>query len=178
MERAFGSGVLAVMLGDITTIPADAIGNAANAALAGGGGVDGAIHAAGGPAIMAELRARHPGGTPTGTAVATGAGALPGHWVIHAVGPAWSGGSRGEDRLLAGAYRSSVRLVVELGAHTLTLPAISTGIYGYPVESAAEIAVRTVADELRGGAHLQRVTFVLYSRPTLEAFERALAALA
>jgi O-acetyl-ADP-ribose deacetylase (regulator of RNase III) len=175
MERAFGNAVLALVLGDITTIPADAIGNAGNAALAGGGGVDGAIHMAGGPAIMAELRTRYPGGTPTGTAVATGAGKLPARWVIHAVGPIWSGDGRGEAGLLADAYCSSVRLAVELGARTLTLPAISAGIYGYPLERAAEIAFRTVADELRGGAPLERVTFVLYSRDTLEAFERALA---
>ena len=100
-ERRFGEGILALVEGDITTIPADAIGNAANAALAGGGGVDGAIHAAGGPSILAELRARYPGGTPTGTAVASGAGDLPARWVIHAVGPVWSGGRRDEPRLLA-----------------------------------------------------------------------------
>lgn len=176
-ERRFGAATLALVQGDITTIPADAIGNAANAALAGGGGVDGAIHAVGGPSIMAELRARYPGGTPTGTAVATGAGRLPARWVVHAVGPVWRGGGHGEARLLADACRSSVRVAADLGARTLTLPAISAGVYGYPLDAAAAIAVGTVADELRQGAPIERVTFVLFSRDTLAAFERALAAL-
>ena len=123
---------LAIVFGDITVIAADAIGNAANSALSGGGGVDGAIHAKGGPAIMAELRRRFPGGTPTGTAVATTAGALPARWVIHAVGPVWGGGRNGEAEQLAAAYRSAVRLADDLGASSLTLPAISAGIYGYP----------------------------------------------
>ena len=175
-ERRFGTGTLALVEGDITTIAADAIGNAANAALAGGGGVDGAIHAAGGPAILAELRARHSGGTPTGTAVATGAGHLPARWVIHAVGPVWQGGRQGEAELLAGAYRSAVGVAAELGARTLTLPAISAGIYGYPLDAAAAIAVATVGEALRGGAPVERVTFVLFSAATLAAFERALAA--
>lgn len=176
-ERVFGAGTIALVQGDITRVAADAIGNAANAALVGGGGVDGAIHAAGGPAIMAELRARHPGGTPTGTAVATGAGRLPGRWVIHAVGPVWRGGGHGEAELLAGAYRASLRLAAELGARTLTLPAISAGVYGYPLDGAADVAVRTVAAELQAGAPLERVTFVLFSDAALRAFERALAAL-
>jgi O-acetyl-ADP-ribose deacetylase len=176
-ERGFGTRTLALVRGDITTIPADAIGNAANAALAGGGGVDGAIHRAGGPAIMAELRARHPHGTPTGTAVATGAGDLPARWVIHAVGPVWRGGGHGEEELLAAAYRSAVAEAVRVGATTLTLPAISAGIYGYPLERAAAVAVGTVAEALRTGAPLERVTFVLFSTDVLAAFERALAAL-
>ncbi len=176
-ERRFGAGILALLQGDITTIAADAIGNAANAALVGGGGVDGAIHAASGSSILAELRERYPGGTPTGTAVATGAGSLPARWVIHAVGPVWRGGGHGEARLLADAYRSSVRVAADLGARTLTLPAISAGVYGYPLDAAAAIAVGTVAEEIRRGASLERVTFVLYSPDTLAAFERALAAL-
>ncbi len=118
----FGQASLAIVLGDITAIAADAIGNAANSSLSGGGGVDGAIHAAGGPAIMAELRRRFPGGTPTGTAVATTAGSLPARWVIHAVGPVWGGGRSGEAELLAAAYRSAVRLADDLGA-TLVDPA-------------------------------------------------------
>ena len=123
MEQQFGAGRLVLVQGDITTIAADAIGNAANAALAGGGGVDGAIHRAGGPEIMAELRARHAYGTPAGTAVATGAGALPARWVIHAVGPVWRGGDHGEPTQLSGAYRSALSIAAELGARTLTLPA-------------------------------------------------------
>jgi O-acetyl-ADP-ribose deacetylase (regulator of RNase III) len=176
-ERRFGTATLSLARGDITTIAADAIGNAANAALAGGGGVDGAIHAAGGSAILAELRERYPHGTPTGTAVATGAGRLPARWVVHAVGPAWQGGGRDEARLLAEAYRAAVRLAAALGARTLTMPAISAGIYGYPLEEAAAIAVGTVADELRRASPLQRITFVLFSGDTFAAFERALAAL-
>jgi O-acetyl-ADP-ribose deacetylase (regulator of RNase III) len=176
MEQHFGSGRLVLVEGDITTIAADAIGNAANAALAGGGGVDGAIHRAGGPEIMAELRSRHPYGTPAGTAVATGAGALPARWVIHAVGPVWRGGDHGEPAQLSGAFRSALSIAAELGARTLTLPAISAGAYGYPLDDAARIAVATVADSLRAGAPLERVTFVLFSPRTLTAFERALSA--
>lgn len=177
MERQFRARSIALARGDITTVPADAIGNAANAALAGGGGVDGAIHRAGGPAIMAELRARYPGGTPTGSAVATGAGDLPARWVVHAVGPVWQGGGHGEPELLSAAYRSAIDVAADLGARTLTLPAISAGIYGYPLDRAAAVAVGTVAEALRAGAALERVTFVLYSADTLAAFERALAAL-
>jgi O-acetyl-ADP-ribose deacetylase (regulator of RNase III) len=174
-ERTFGGGTLALVEGDITTIPADAIGNAANAALAGGGGVDGAIHRAGGQAIVAELRARHPYGAPTGTAVATTAGQLPARWVIHAVGPRWQGGGHGEPELLASAYRSVLTLAAELGARTLTLPAISMGIYGYPAAEGAAVAIGTVAEALRAGAPLDRVTFVLRGADTLAAFAAALA---
>ena len=176
MELQFGTGHLVLVEGDITTIAADAIGNAANAALAAGGGVDGAIHRADGPAIMAELRSRHAYGTPAGTAVATGAGTLPARWVIHAVGPVWRGGDHGESVQLSGAYRSVLSIAAELGARTLTLPAISAGTYGYPLEDAARIAVETVAESLRAGAPLERVTFVLYAPRTLAAFERALTA--
>ena len=175
MERRFGTSVLALVQGDITTIAADAIGNAANAALAGGGGVDGAIHRAGGPAILAELQRRHPGGTPTGTAVATRAGNLPARWVIHAVGPVWRGGTHGEPALLASAYRSAIEAAAKVGARTLTLPALSAGVYGYPRDAAAAVAVRTVAGALRAGTPLERVTFVLYTDEVLEEFERALA---
>ena len=177
MERLLGEATLALVRGDITRIPADAIGNAANAALAGGGGVDGAIHRAGGPAIMAELRARFPAGTPTGTAGATTAGNLPARWVIHAVGPIWRGGGHGEPELLAAAYRSAVAAAAGLGARSLTLPAISAGIYGYPLDQAATVAVGAVAEALRAGSPLERVTFVLFSADVLAAFEQALAAL-
>jgi O-acetyl-ADP-ribose deacetylase (regulator of RNase III) len=174
MERTFGTAVLALVRGDITTVPADAIGNAANAGLVGGGGVDGAIHAAGGPAILEELRRRYGRGTPTGTAVATGAGNLPARWVIHAVGPRWLDGRHDEPRLLGAACSAAVRVAADLGARTLTLPAISAGIYGYPLDAAADVAVRAVAEALRAGAPLDRVTFVLFSTETLAAFERAL----
>lgn len=173
---AIGTARLAIVVGDITAIPADAIGNAANSSLMGGGGVDGAIHAAGGTAIMAELRDRFPDGTPTGTAVATTAGRLPARWVIHAVGPIWGGGGSHEAELLASAYRSSVRLADELGATSLTLPAISAGIYGYPLADAARIAVATTQVELRTTASLRQITFVLRD-VTLAPFRSALVGL-
>jgi O-acetyl-ADP-ribose deacetylase len=169
-----GSAHIVLVRGDITTIPADAIGNAANSSLLGGGGVDGAIHAAGGRAIMAELRRRFPDGTPTGTAVATTAGRLPARWVIHAVGPIWAGGRSGEAQLLAAAYRNAIRLADELGAATLTLPAISAGIYGYPSEDVARIAIATTRVELAAAAALRLVTFVLRD-VTLPPFRAALA---
>ncbi|HKO33555.1 MAG TPA: macro domain-containing protein [Candidatus Limnocylindria bacterium] len=144
-----GRGRLELIEGDITQQAVDAIGNAANERLRGGGGVDGAIHAAAGPGLLDELRQRYPDGTPTGTAVATGAHALPARWVIHAVGPIWRGGGHGEAELLAGAYRSSLDVASELGVRTLGLPAISMGIYGYPAAEASAIAVASVAEHLR-----------------------------
>ena len=140
--------------------------------------MDGAIHRAGGPAIMAELRARYPGGTPTGTAVATGAGDLPARWVIHAVGPVWRGGDHGEEELLAAAYRSAIEEAVRLGARTLTLPAISAGIYGYPLDGRPRWPSGRSPRRSAAGAPLDRVTFVLFSADTLATFERALAVLA
>jgi O-acetyl-ADP-ribose deacetylase len=167
---------LAVIQGDITRIPADAIVNAANSALAGGGGVDGAIHRAGGPSIMAELRARHGReGCPTGSAVLTSAGELPAQWVIHAVGPVWSGGSRGEPELLRSAYRSALAEAEAVQAHTITFPAISCGIYGYPVAEGARIGLATVREHLAGQADsIGEVTFVLFSEETLRVFQTEL----
>jgi O-acetyl-ADP-ribose deacetylase (regulator of RNase III) len=170
-----GARRLELVEGDITSQRVDAIANAANAALAGGGGVDGAIHAAAGPGLMAELRSRYPQGTPTGTAVATGAGNLAARWVLHAVGPRWHGGKHGEADLLAGAYRACLQLCDELGAESVAFPAISLGIYGYPRREGAEIAVGTVREHLRGETTLQVVRFLLYSAETLEAFSQALA---
>jgi O-acetyl-ADP-ribose deacetylase (regulator of RNase III) len=169
--------VIDLVQGDITRIPADAIVNAANSALAGGGGVDGAIHRVGGPAIMADLERRYGRGRrcPTGSAVVSDAGELPARWVIHAVGPIWHGGGAGEPELLASAYRTSFRLATELGATSVSFPSISTGVYGYPVDLAAQIAIDTVSDVLaleRGS--IERVTFVLFSRDTLEMFEEVL----
>ncbi len=179
-ELRIGDHVLAIVRGDITRISADAIVNAANEGLVGGGGVDGAIHRAGGPAIMTELRERYGPGRhcPTGSAVVTGAGALPARWVIHAVGPIWRGGGSGERGLLASAYRESCRLAGELGARTITFPAISAGVYGYPIEEAAEVALTTVRDALAGETTLERATFVLFSSDSYDAFARALAGLA
>jgi O-acetyl-ADP-ribose deacetylase len=175
-ERRIGDRLLAVVQGDITTIPADAIVDAANSALAGGGGVDGAIHRAGGQAIMADLRDRY--GTdrwcPPGSAVLTVAGDLPARWVIHAVGPIWHGGGLGEAALLASAHRSSLDRAREVGARSVAFPAISTGVYGYPVELAAPIALGVARDHLLEVTPVERITFVLFSRDALDVFVRAL----
>jgi O-acetyl-ADP-ribose deacetylase (regulator of RNase III) len=170
-----GNAELDLAHGDITTFKADAIVNAANVSLAGGGGVDGAIHRAGGRSIMAELRERYPNGTPTGTAVVTTAGDLPATWVIHAVGPRYRDGAHGEADQLRAAYESAMVLAAGLGARTVALPAISAGIYGYPIDDAARIAVTTVRDRLAKGETIERATFVLFSDETYEAFRRALA---
>ena len=169
---------LALARGDITTFESDAIVNAANSALAGGGGVDGAIHRRGGPSIMAELRTRHSDGCPTGSAVITGAGDLPAGWVVHAVGPIWRGGQHGEPELLAAAYRTALDLANVAGARTVSLPAISAGVYGYPLQEAARIGLTAARDHLAGETRLQRATFVLYSGDTYEAFAAALDRLA
>ena len=139
---------LRIMRGDITQMEVDAIVNAANSSLLGGGGVDGAIHRAAGPALLAECRhlAATRGGCPTGEAVLTGAGNLPARAVIHTVGPVWRGGQQGEAELLASARRNSLRLAAENRFATLAFPAISTGIYGYPKAAAAEIALRTISE--------------------------------
>jgi O-acetyl-ADP-ribose deacetylase (regulator of RNase III) len=167
---------LQLEVGDITRERVDAVGNAANSALRGGGGVDGAIHAAAGPALLDELRDRYPDGTPTGTAVATGGHGLPARWVLHAVGPIWRGGSQGEAELLASAYRSCLSLADELGAGSLALPAISLGIYGYPVDEGARVALQTIARHLAGDTKLELVRFVLRDS-TFPAFAAALAEL-
>jgi O-acetyl-ADP-ribose deacetylase (regulator of RNase III) len=165
--------------GDITAIPADAIVNAANSSLAGGGGVDGAIHRAGGSEIMADLESRYGRDRhcPTGSAVLSAAGRLPARWVIHAVGPRWRGGDKGEAEELASAYRSSLRLAAEAGARSVSMPGISLGIYGYPVADGARIAIETVIEHLRGDTPIERIVFVL--RPdTHPVFGEALAELA
>jgi O-acetyl-ADP-ribose deacetylase (regulator of RNase III) len=168
---------LELTTGDITVQQVDAIANAANAALRGGGGVDGAIHRAAGPELLEELRERYPNGTPTGTAVATQAYRLPARWVLHAVGPVWREGSQGEAELLARAYRSCLALCDELGARSVAFPAISMGIYGYPPEEGAEVAVRTVASHLGGETSLEVARFVLFSSETHRVFVEALARL-
>lgn len=164
--------------GDITTERLDAIANAANQALRGGGGVDGAIHRAAGPGLLDELRRRYPDGTPTGTAVATAGFDLPARWVLHAVGPIWRGGDHGEEALLDGAYRSCLRLADELGARNVGFPAISMGIYGYPADEGAKVAVRSVAEHLRGETGIELVRFVLFSDETYGHFADAVATLA
>lgn len=164
--------------GDITRERVDAIANAANAALRGGGGVDGAIHRAAGPGLLAELKSRYPDGTPTGTAVETAGHDLRARWVLHAVGPVWRGGEHGEPEQLAGAYRSCLELCDRLGARSVAFPAISMGIYGYPGPEGAAVAVRTVAGHLRGETSLALARFVLFSQETYELFAEALADLA
>ncbi len=177
--RTFDNGRrLELVLGDITEQAVDAIANAANEALRGGGGVDGAIHRAAGPGLLAELRERYPNGTPTGTAVATAAHDLPARWVLHAVGPVWRGGDHGEERLLTDAYRSCLQLADELGANSIAFPAISMGIYGYPGPEGAAVGVRTVAAHLQGNTSLELARFVLFSEETHDLFADALAALA
>jgi O-acetyl-ADP-ribose deacetylase (regulator of RNase III) len=161
-------GLTEVVRGDITQQAVDAIVNAANGSLLGGGGVDGAIHRAGGPAILDECRRL--GGCDTGDAKATGAGRLPARWVIHTVGPVWRGGGSGEAELLASCHRRALEVAEELGARTLAFPAISCGIYGYPVAQAAEVAVGAVR-----GHGLDLVRFVLFGDDTYEAFARAAA---
>lgn len=173
-SREINGRRLELTRGDITLERVDAIGNAANTALRGGGGVDGAIHRAAGPGLLAELRRRYPDGTPTGTAVATGGHHLPARWVLHAVGPVWRGGTHGEEERLAGAYRSSLHLADELDLRSVAFPAISMGIYGYPPEEGARVAVRTVAAHLGGQTQLQLVRFVLFSDDTHDLFEAAL----
>lgn len=170
----FGAGRLELARGDITQERVDAIANAANEALRGGGGVDGAIHRAAGPRLLDELRRRYPDGTPTGTAVATDGYDLPARWVLHAVGPIWRGGGHRESELLAGAYRSCLRLADELGARSVAFPAISMGIYGYPGYDGALVAVRTVAEHLEGGTRIELARFVLFSEETYNLFADAL----
>jgi len=173
-QVTIGDRRLELVRGDITQETVDAVANAANEALRGGGGVDGAIHRAAGPALLAELRHRYPNGTPTGTAVATDAHGLPARWILHAVGPVWRGGAHGEPELLAGAYRSCLALADDLGARSVAFPAISMGIYGYPPPDGARVAVATVADHLGGPTSLEIARFVLFSEETYDLFAAAL----
>jgi O-acetyl-ADP-ribose deacetylase len=165
---------LLLLEGDITQQEVEAIVNAANSSLLGGGGVDGAIHRRGGPAILAECReirrTTFPDGLPTGRAVATTAGDLPARWVIHTVGPVFS---RSEDRseLLASCHTESLRIADELGARTVAFPAISTGVYGYPLELAAPVAIRSV---LEADTSVEEVRFVLFGTEAHAAFDDAL----
>jgi len=163
---------IALAEGDITKHAADAIVNAANGALLGGGGVDGAIHRAGGPAILAECRTL--GGCETGDAKATTAGDLPARYVIHTVGPVWHGGGHDEDELLASCHRRSLEVAAGLGCATVAFPAVSTGVFGFPLERAALIALRSTADALAELTEIRLATFVLFGRDAYDAFERAL----
>lgn len=167
MEFHVGNAILQLIKGDITEIEADAIVNAANSSLMGGGGVDGAVHRKGGPKILEEckrIRATEwPDGLPTGKAVITAGGNLKAKFVIHTVGPVWLGGFHVEAELLKQAYRNSLKLAVAKGIKTVAFPSISTGAYGYPIEDASRIAVGAVKDFLKKEDKLEKVMFVLFS---------------
>lgn len=166
---------LAFIAGDITHQHVDAIVNAANAGLVGGGGVDGAIHLAGGPSIMLEcdrIRAEH-GGCPTGHAVATTAGRLAAKAVIHAVAPRWRGGRHAEPRLLASAYRSSLEMAASMGLRTLAFPSLGTGAYGYPIQKAAQVAIETIQQVLaERPADFDEIRMVLFSKTDLDIYRK------
>lgn len=165
--------------GDITHMETDAVVNAANSSLMGGGGVDGAIHRAGGPAILSECmevrRTMYPDGLPTGEAVITGGGNLKARHVIHTVGPVWRGGGSEDEKLLAAAYRNSLRVAVENELKSIAFPSISTGAYGYPVEKAARTAIAAVKGFIEENPALDEVVFVLFSEQDYEVYSRALA---
>jgi len=174
MQVHIGSCVLELATGDITRQTTDAIVNAANSQLAGGGGVDGAIHRAGGRAIMAETRQRYPQGCPTGDAVITGAGQLPARYVIHAVGPIWHGGQQREAEQLVSAYEKSLAVAVAHQCHSVAFPSLSTGAYGYPVALAAHTALTTVIAFLHEHEQPSGVRFVLFDSATYTAYAAAL----
>ena len=168
--------MIKLLLGDITKIGVDAIVNAANSSLLGGGGVDGAIHRAGGRAILDECMkiVERQGGCPTGEAVITTAGNMPARYVIHTVGPVWHGGMNDEDQLLANAYSNSLRLAVDNGVKTIAFPNISTGVYGFPKERAANIAIEAVRKFLKNDKSLHEVVFVCFDRENHAIYERLL----
>ncbi len=176
MEIAFPNGrKLRLLVGDITKVPVDAMVNAANSGLHGGGGVDGAIHRAGGPAIMRELdtiRASQ-GGCPTGSAVVTSAGALPARYVFHAVGPVYRDGHHGEPQQLESCYLTCLALAEEHAVTTVSFPAISTGVYGYPIDQAAAIGLGTITRHLKTGeAQLREALIVLFDATSYETHKR------
>lgn len=178
MEIQFKDTIIEAVQGDITREHVDVIVNAANSSLLGGGGVDGAIHRAGGPEILEEcqqIRARQ-GGCDTGEAVITTAGRLPARYVVHTVGPVWNGGSSGEDNLLHNCYLNSLWLANEHEATTIAFPNISTGIYGYPKSQAADVAIQAVKEyvNLSGQGHMKRIRFVCYDAENLALYEQKL----
>ena len=176
VKYQINKATLSVIQGDITIQETDAIVNAANSSLMGGGGVDGAIHRAGGPAILEECKkiVAMQGRLPTGKAVITTAGNMRAKYVIHTVGPVWEGGGQNEPALLASAYRESLELAEKNGVSSLAFPSISTGAYGYPVDKAARVAVKEVISFLKKGTALKEVLFVLYDLRAYEAYADAL----
>ena len=175
--RHYRGVALDLYQGDLTQFVCDAMVNAANSQLAGGGGVDGAIHRVGGPVILDECRRL--GGCPPGQAKATTAGALPAKWVIHAVGPVWEGGGQGEPALLAAAYHAALAEAARLGARHVAFPALSTGVYGYPWGPAAEVALTAAKDWIDARSpgretSVRRITFVLFSLDHYHLFQETL----
>ena len=168
METTFGSTRVELVEGDLTRETTDAIVNAANKTLLGGGGVDGAIHRAGGPRILEECRKL--GGCETGDAKLTTGGNLPARYVIHTVGPVYRDGKHGEPEKLASCYRRSLEVAVEHGLESVAFPAISTGVYGYPMDQAAEVALRTVRDFALEHPELKLIRFVLFGRAAFETY--------
>jgi O-acetyl-ADP-ribose deacetylase (regulator of RNase III) len=177
MEFMFGKTKIRIVQGDITEQDMDAIVNAANSSLMGGGGVDGAIHRKGGPKILEECKkireTTWPDGLPTGKAVITTGGNLKARYVIHTVGPVWHGGKHGESELLAETYKNSLKLAVSKGLKSIAFPSISTGAYGYSIEKASKIALKTVKEFLEKEDQLDEVVLVLFSKPDLETYEKA-----
>lgn len=180
VTRQFGCTNLILLRGDITREKVDAIVNAANSGLRGGGGVDGAIHRAGGPQIMEECNVlrQMEGGCRPGHAVITGGGKLSAQYVIHAVGPIWHGGTGDERATLASTYKTSLSLAVRHDLKSIAFPSISTGAYGYPVDEAAKIAIETVADFCKSEQSLDEIRFVLFDDFTFTAYKHALDSLA
>jgi len=174
----FGSARIELAQGDITQQRVDAIVNAANSELLGGSGVDGAIHRAAGPTLMQETRMLYPEGCPTGSAVATTAGRLNAKYVFHAVGPVWTGGEKGESKLLANAFQACLHLALDHHCQSIAFPAISTGVYGYPIDLAAEMALGVTARFLKQNQRPELVRFVLFGAGPYGAFARVLESLA
>ena len=175
MHKTINGRTLELVQGDVTEQEVDAVVNAANSRLAGGGGVDGAIHRRGGPAIMEETDRRYKDGCPTGSAVITGAGDLPAGHVIHAVGPVWSGGDSGEAELLRSAYRRCLELAIKHDCRSIALPSLSTGAYRYPIDRAARIALSTAIDMLNEDPDtLELIRFVLFDVDAYRSFAAAL----
>ncbi len=169
MQTTFGKTKVEIIKGDITRLAVDAIVNAANTRLRGGGGVDGAIHRAGGPKILEECKKYD--GCPTGQAVHTTAGNMPSKWVIHTVGPIWSGGDKREDDLLASCYRNSLLKALELKARTVAFPSISTGVYGFPFHRACRIALETIEEFTSRGVEIDHIYLVAYSDADFQGYQ-------